>query len=163
MQTQLGEIGIAEERNFPKNYWKQFLYPFSKKIQKGSKTISVFLVLLLGSFSLAAQTMADDVTGKWLLADGSTQIEVNKEGDKYVGKITWVKDAVNKKDIGKKVLWDLEYDASDNEWNSGEIQMPDMSHSASCYIRLKDKNTAIVTGYHGLRMFGKSKKLIRQA
>jgi len=30
MRTQLGEIGIAEEKNFPKNYFKQFLYPFKK-------------------------------------------------------------------------------------------------------------------------------------
>lgn len=161
MKTQLGEIGIAEEKNFPKKYWKQFLYPFSKKIQKNSKTSVILLFFLLGSFVSSAQTMADDITGKWVLADGTAQIQVIKEGDKYTGKITWVKEVSAKADIGKTVLWDLKFDKGDKEWNKGEIQMPDMSHSASCYIRLKDKNTGIVTGYHGLRMFGKSKVLKR--
>lgn len=30
-QTALGEIGIKEEPNFPKNYWSQFVYPFVRK------------------------------------------------------------------------------------------------------------------------------------
>lgn len=37
MNIELGAIGIAEEKNFPKNYWKQFLYPFNKKIRQNSK------------------------------------------------------------------------------------------------------------------------------
>lgn len=90
MQTQLGEIGIAEERNFPKSYWKQLLYPFSKKVQRGSKTILPFLLFL--SFSSTAQTLPDDITGKWQMEDGSTKIEVYKEANKYFGKIIWVKD-----------------------------------------------------------------------
>lgn len=32
VSTELGQIGIAEEKNFPKSYWKQFLYPFSKRL-----------------------------------------------------------------------------------------------------------------------------------
>lgn len=161
MQTELGAIGIAEERNFPKNYWKQFLYPFSKKIQKKSKTtllLAVFTTLSLSSFS---QTAADDILGNWLLQDGSKRINVYKENGNYYGKIYWVKEPAKQAEIGKKVLWDLTYDAGDKEWNSGEIQLPGMNHSANCYIRLKDKNTAIVTGYHGLRLFGKSKTLSR--
>ncbi|GAO44433.1 sterol desaturase family protein [Flavihumibacter petaseus] len=39
MQQQLGPIGIAEERNFPNSYWKQFLYPFSKKVRQKAKTL----------------------------------------------------------------------------------------------------------------------------
>lgn len=26
----IGKIGVAEEPNFPKSYWKQFLYPFKR-------------------------------------------------------------------------------------------------------------------------------------
>lgn len=161
MQTELGAIGIAEERSFPKNYGKQFLYPFSKKIQKKSKTIlllAVFTTLSLSSFS---QTAADDILGNWLLQDGSKRINVYKENGKYYGKIYWVKEHAKQAEIGKKVLWDLTYDADDKEWNGGEVQLPDMNHSASCYIKLKNTNIASVTGYHGMRMFGKTKTLLR--
>ncbi|MCA6441389.1 MAG: sterol desaturase family protein, partial [Chitinophagaceae bacterium] len=161
MQTELGAIGIAEERSFPKNYGKQFLYPFSKKIQKKSKTIlllAVFTTLSLSSFS---QTAADDILGNWLLQDGSKRINVYKENGKYYGKIYWVKEPAKQAEIGKKVLWDLTYDADDKEWNGGEVQLPDMNHSASCYIKLKNTNIASVTGYHGMRMFGKTKTLLR--
>lgn len=161
MKTELGEIGIAEEKNFPKNYLMQFLYPFSKKVQKQSKTTLMITGLLLINSICFSQTNADDIAGNWQLQDGSKRISVYKENGKYHGKIYWVKDAAKQSEIGKKVLWDLEYDADDKEWNSGDIQLPDMGHSASCYIKLKDINTASVTGYHGMRLFGKTKTLLR--
>ena len=108
-----------------------------------------------------SQTDADAIAGNWQLQDGSKKISVVEEDGKYVGKIYWVKDPSKKTEIGRKVLWDLEYDADDKEWNGGEIQLPDMGHSASCYIKLKDANTAIVSGYHGVRLFGKTKTITR--
>jgi sterol desaturase/sphingolipid hydroxylase (fatty acid hydroxylase superfamily)/uncharacterized protein (DUF2147 family) len=161
MLTKLGEIGIAEERNFPKNYWKQFLYPFSKKVQQQSKTTLLMLAFVLAGTLSFAQTTADDITGNWQLQDGSKRIHVFKENGKYHGKIYWVKEPAKQSEIGKKVLWNLVFDMDDKEWNGGEIQLPDMSHSASCYIKLKNANTASVTGYHGMKLFGKTKTLLR--
>lgn len=40
MVTELGEIGIKEEPDFPKSYTTQFLYPFSKKIKDESRNIT---------------------------------------------------------------------------------------------------------------------------
>jgi uncharacterized protein (DUF2147 family) len=116
--------------------------------------------VLAGTLSFA-QTTADDITGNWQLQDGSKRIHVFKENGKYHGKIYWVKEPAKQSEIGKKVLWNLVFDMDDKEWNGGEIQLPDMSHSASCYIKLKNANTASVTGYHGMKLFGKTKTLLR--
>lgn len=161
MQTELGAIGIAEEKNFPKNYWKQFLYPFNKKIRENSKTILLIAGMLFINGIAFSQTDADAIAGNWQLQDGSKKISVVEEDGKYVSKIYWVKDPSKKTEIGRKVLWDLEYDADEKEWKGGKIQLPDMGHSASCYIKLKDANTAIVSGYHGMRLFGKTKTITR--
>jgi len=37
IRTELGEIGIKEEPNYPKSYINQFLYPFSKKVRDKSR------------------------------------------------------------------------------------------------------------------------------
>ena len=108
-----------------------------------------------------SQTDADTITGNWQLQDGSKKISVVKEDGKYVGKIYWVKDMAKNNEIGRKILWNLEYDADNKEWKGGEIQLPGMGHPASCYIKLKDAKTALVTGYHGMRLFGKTKTITR--
>lgn len=155
----IGEIGIAEERNFPQSYWKQFLYPFSKKVQRQAKTTVMIMTLFLSSIAVSAQTKGDDITGNWQMPDGSKKIIVYKEGEKFYGKVYWVKDVSKQPEVGKQVLWNLEYDADDKEWNNGKIQLPDMPHAVSCFIKVKDANTIIFTGYHGLRIFGKSQEL----
>lgn len=63
MQTSLGEIGIKEEPNFPKSYFKQMLYPYSSKIQKQSKLLLLIPVLFFTSNSFGQN--ADDILGKW--------------------------------------------------------------------------------------------------
>lgn len=160
MQLNLGAIGIKEEPNFPKNYWKQFLYPFSKTVRQKAQTPLLLLLLLSSSFGVA-QIPGDEILGNWQMQDGSMRIEVYKDGKSYSGKIFWLKDLSKKTDVGKKVLWNLTYETSSKEWSGGNIQLPDMDHSANAVIILKDKNTAEILGYHGLRLFGKKKKILR--
>lgn len=161
MYKGVGEIGIAEEKNFPRNYWKQFLYPFSKKVQRQSKTAMMITAFSFASLSALAQTNRDDIIGNWQMQDGSMKINVFKENDKYYGKIYWVKDMAKQYQAGKQLIWNLQYGDNAKEWNNGEIQLPGMSHAVSCFIKIKDAQTIIVTGYHGSRLFGKSKTLIR--
>lgn len=162
MQTGLGPIGIAEEKNFPSTYWKQFLYPFNKKIRQKAQTGTLAGMLLSSAFGFTqSQLPGDQILGNWQLGDGSMRIQVYKDGDSYSGKTIWLSAASKHKEIGKVVLWNLDYDTSTKEWSEGKIQLPDMDHSANCIITLKDKNTAEVTGYHGLRWLGKKKKLLR--
>lgn len=160
MLNNLGEIGISQERNFPKNYLQQFLYPFSKKIQQKSKTASLILFLLL-STSAYSQNLADDLIGNWKNEEGTQILLVEKNDGKYSGKIVWAKDKNFQSHVGRKVMWGLIFDSKNNEWVSGEIQMPDMAHAADAFIKFKDKDVIVVTGYHGLRLFGKSKTFMR--
>ena len=154
--SSIGAIGIAEEKNFPKNYVSQFMYPFSKILQQKSKTLLVILLLTLskGAFS---QHASDDLIGKWSIDDGSKIISVEKAGERYIGTIAWVRDNKLQAEVGKKVMWDLRFNSKNNEWADGEIQMPDMTHPADVFIKFKSKDVITVTGYHGLRLFSQSK------
>lgn len=162
MQTGLGPIGIAEEKNFPSTYWKQFLYPFNKKLREKAQTGMLVGMLLSSAFGFTqSQLPGDQILGNWQLGDGSMRIQVYKDGNSYSGKTIWLNEASKHKETGKVVLWNLIYDSRTKEWSEGKIQLPDMDHSANCIITLKDKNSAEVTGYHGLRWLGKKKKLLR--
>lgn len=161
MQTNLGAIGIKEEPNFPKSYWKQFVYPFSKKIQEKAKNAILFCVIIFTSFCADAQSASDKLLGNWQLQDGSMRISVYKEQEKYHGKIYWVKDPAKQKYINQLILWDLQFNPVKKEWENGKIQLPEMDHAADCFIKLKASNEVSVTGYHGFRFLGKEKKLTR--
>ncbi|GAA4340752.1 hypothetical protein GCM10023184_38650 [Flaviaesturariibacter amylovorans] len=127
-------------------------------MQKSAKTTSLIIALLWVS-GLKAQSTGDALLGTWELEDGSVRIQVYNEAPYYTGKIVVQKGSTTA--IGNKVLWNMRFDPKENEWNNGKIQMPDMGHPAHCSIRLKDVNTAIVTGYHGFRFLGKSRGLHR--
>lgn len=152
MATELGEIGIKEEPNFPKKYVMQFLYPFSKKIKNKARKIIPIVTFFLLSMTTFAQS-ADDITGKWMSPDNSVTIEVYKKGKTYSAKIIEAKD---EKLISKVIIWGLKYDTETNEWKEGKVKKPDMKHSAKCFVTLENKNTLLITGYHGLKIIGKT-------
>jgi len=53
-----------------------------------------FLFLLSTSIQLRAQsfTGADAILGTWLTSDGKAKISITKYGEKYGGKIVWLKE-----------------------------------------------------------------------
>lgn len=110
----------------------------------------VFLILTVGN--LFAQNNSDQILGKWFSEDNTRTVEVFKENGKYSAKII---DAKDKLQVGKLIVWGLQYDNQEKEWSGGEVQLPDMSHSASCYVKLKN-DKVIITGYHGFRLLGSS-------
>lgn len=120
------------------------------------KLCIVFLILTVGN--LFAQNDGDQILGKWVSEDNTKTVEVFKEDGKYSAKIIEPK---NKNQIGTIVVWGLQYDNEEKEWSEGEVQLPDMSHSASCYVKLKG-NKLMIAGYHGLRLFGLSQTYSRK-
>ena len=70
--------------------------------------------------------------------------------------------AFDKSQIGKVIICNLVFNKAKSEWNSGEVQLLNTAHSASCNIKLKDIETANITGYHGLRLFGSTEKYYRE-
>jgi uncharacterized protein (DUF2147 family) len=100
-----------------------------------------------------AQEEADAALGKWLTAEGKSHVDIYKCGDKYCGKIVWLKepfedDGRPKKDdenkdetlrhrpiMGLKMLWGFKY-VGDNTWKKGRIYDPENGKTYKCKMKL---------------------------
>lgn len=134
----------------------------------------MFLFAFLFAFSaLAIDTNPDAVVGTWLNGEGTGHIQIYKQGDKYYGKLIWLKEATNpdgseKKDInnpkkdlqnrtlkGLVILRKFEHEGG-NVWEDGQIYDPKTGNDYSCKMTLKNSNTLEVRGYIGLSVFGRT-------
>lgn len=125
-----------------------------------------------------AEVKADDVLGKWYTDGKQSQIEIKKEGEKFNGKIVWLKepnqpagdpepgqpkrdaknpDPARQKDpiVGLALLKDFTWDGS-GAWTNGKIYDPESGKTYSCTMKLKDEKTLDVRGYIGVPAFGRS-------
>jgi len=136
------------------------------------KTTSLIIILLF-SVKIFSQTKADDIIGIWLTGGKEpAKIQVYKSGDKFYGKIIWLKnptengnqrvDANNPNKtkrsnpiIGLIILTGFKFDG-DDEWKGGDIYDPESGKTYSSYMYLKDKNTLKVRGYVGISLFGRT-------
>lgn len=122
--------------------------------------------------SFSAATNPDAIIGVWLNGNGKGKIEIYKEGNKYFGKIIWLKEPNDSKGgpkldannpdpalktkplTGAIVLRNFVYD--NDEWNSGRIYDPQNGKDYKCYLKLKDANTLSVRGYIGFSLLGRT-------
>ena len=133
----------------------------------------IFIILAcFFCLTASAKTNPDDIVGTWLNSSGEGQIQIYKEGDKYFGKITWLKepngpkgnpklDANNpdkslqsKPLIGALILRNFKYD--DGEWNGGRIYDPKNGKDYKCFMKLKDPKTLSLRGYIGFSLLGRT-------
>jgi uncharacterized protein (DUF2147 family) len=134
------------------------------------------LVLILISWTITGFTNTNDnpdaVLGVWLNSSGKGQIQVYKQGNKYYGKLIWLKEpndeqgkpkldvnnpdknAKNKPLLGLVILRDFVHD--DGEWTGGRIYDPQNGKDYKCYMKLKDPKTLNVRGYIGISMLGRT-------
>ncbi len=133
-----------------------------------------FLFLLITSIQLRAQsfTGADAILGTWLTSDGKAKISITKYGEKYGGKIVWLKtplneqgqsktdtknpDAAKKKNLllGLTNLLGFSY-VGDNAYENGTIYDPANGKTYSCKIKLEG-NVLKVRGYIGVSLLGRT-------
>ncbi len=142
--------------------------------------VALFLFMLPAYNIINAQTKdADRIIGKWYTEENKSLIEIYKKGDKYYGKMVWLKTPLNdegkpkvddknpdvnlqnKPLIGLVILHDMEYDG-DNEWDDGEIYDPESGNTYSCLITLTNNNQIDMRGYIGFSLFGRSTTWIRK-
>lgn len=138
-------------------------------------------ICILLSFSVSAQQQADDIVGVWKNGEGTAMIKIAKvTGDKYQGKIVWLKEP-NDPETGKPKLdknhpeeakrsrpvlgltnvWNFTY--ANEEWANGFIYDPKNGKTYDCVITLKDKNSMNVRGFiMGMTMFGRTDTWTRQ-
>ncbi len=134
------------------------------------KMLFVFIAMFLSKTPVI--TGPDDIVGIWINSTGKGQIQVYKEGNKYFGKITWMKEPNNaqgtpkldahnpdpalrsKPILGSVILRNFVYD--DGEWTGGRIYDPTSGKDYKCYIKLKDPKTISLRGYVGVSLLGRT-------
>jgi uncharacterized protein (DUF2147 family) len=147
------------------------------------RTTLSLLLLLIGSISLLSSfrpaVNADDVIGTWLTGTKKGHVQIYKQGNRYYGKIVWLKEpndpatgapkldknnpaAAKKKQplLGLVNLSNFTY-AGNNVWEDGKIYDPENGKEYSCKMTLQDPNTLDVRGYVGFSFIGRTDTWIR--
>ncbi|HEX8326392.1 MAG TPA: DUF2147 domain-containing protein [Hymenobacter sp.] len=136
--------------------------------------------LLIAAFSVqAAAPNPDAVLGVWKNGEGTGMIQIFKKGDKYYGRLVWLKvpnnpdgtprtDVNNPDDSKKKTplkglenMRDFTF-AGENKWEGGKIYDPKNGSDYSCEMTLVDPNTLEVRGFIGVSLFGRTDVWKRQ-
>lgn len=131
------------------------------------------LVVLAASFAQGSE-QADRLVGVWEPSHGKAKVKIDKIGDKYYGKIVWLK-IPNDEETGKpkvdknnpdeklrstplrgyRILKDFSYTGKD-EWADGTIYDPENGNTYSCTIKMTDENTLDIRGYIGISALGRT-------
>lgn len=135
------------------------------------KKLVLLFVFTIATLSVFAQKK-DDVLGKWVNPSGEGQIEIYKRGDKYFGKLAWIKEPNDEKgkpkldvknpnaDLRAKALLGLEilkdFVFEDNKWTDGTIYDPKTGKTYSCNLTIKGDGQLNIRGYVGISLIGRS-------
>jgi uncharacterized protein (DUF2147 family) len=135
------------------------------------KKLIVLVLFVTASFGAWAQA-GDAIIGKWLNPTGEDQIFIYKKGDKYFGKLGWIKvpdengkpkmDKNNpdpalktRPDLNLELLKDFIYD--DGTYKDGTIYDPKSGKTYSCKMTLNG-NVLKIRGYIGISLFGRTEE-----
>jgi uncharacterized protein (DUF2147 family) len=139
-----------------------------------SKTLLVPFFFL---FTLVLSAQSDDgdkLIGVWEPSHGKARVKVEKIGNKYFGKIVWLREPedpatgqpkVDKNNPdesmrstplrGYRLLKDFVYSGK-GEWSEGTIYDPENGTLYSCVITLTDENTMDIRGFIGVKALGRT-------
>ncbi len=124
----------------------------------------------------AQDVVAKDVLGKWLNEDKDAHIQIFMKGDKFFGKLVWIKIPIDpetgkpkldkhnpdpelqkRPSLGLELLTNFVFD--DDEWEDGEIYDPKTGKTYSCYMEFPDEDNLDnlkIRGYVGISLLGKT-------
>lgn len=135
------------------------------------KYFSFLLLLTAFSFAGFAQNK-DAILGKWVNSTGEAHVDITKKGDKYFGKIVWLKEPKDEKGVvksdvknpdaalhsrpilGLEILTNFIYD--DGKWTDGKIYDPKSGKTYSCNMTMKGNDVLNMRGYVGISLLGRS-------
>lgn len=144
----------------------------------------MFLATILLTSTIASGAAPGDILGPWQNAEGDSQVEFFRCGDKICGKIIWLKvpyyidskdgpvgkTKVDRKNpdpalrnrpiLGLPVMKDLTAQGA-NRWGGGTCYDPESGKSYKCKMHLKSPNRLELRGYIGISLFGRDFLLIR--
>ncbi|MCT1526148.1 DUF2147 domain-containing protein [Sphingobacterium hotanense] len=108
----------------------------------------------------------DPILGKWQNPSGEGRIEIYKKGDKYYGKLYWIKDS-SKKDLknpteslrsrniqGLEIL--TNFTKNGKTYEGGQIYDPKSGKTYSCKMTLKSNDALDIRGYVGVSLLGRT-------
>lgn len=132
----------------------------------------IFLLLLTAiSFTGFAQNK-DAIIGKWINSSGEAHVDITKKGEKYFGKIVWLKEPKDEKGnvktdvknpdenqrkqpiLGLEILKNFIFD--DGKWTDGKIYDPKSGKTYSCNMTMKGNDILNMRGYIGFSLIGRS-------
>ncbi|MFN6945912.1 MAG: DUF2147 domain-containing protein [Cytophagaceae bacterium] len=134
--------------------------------------LSLLLIFSLSSFINQSED-GDALIGVWEPGNGKAKVKITKIGEKYYGKIVWLKEPKDEKGVAKtdknnpdesmrntpllgyRILKDFAYKGN-NTWEDGTIYDPENGSTYSCTIKMKNDNTLEVRGYIGVSMIGRT-------
>jgi uncharacterized protein (DUF2147 family) len=135
------------------------------------KLITLLVVIFLSANIVAQNTNKDALLGTWLTGSGKGKVQIYKDGDKYNGKIVWLKtptyeDGTPKVDkhnpdkakqtnplMGLNMLKGFIFD--EDKWVDGTIYDPENGKTYSCKITWRDGKLD-VRGYMGISLIGRT-------
>ncbi|MBM3442829.1 MAG: DUF2147 domain-containing protein [Bacteroidetes bacterium] len=140
---------------------------------------SAAAILFGGSFTTDPAN-SDAIVGVWKTGEGTAMVRIYKNGEKYQGRVVWLKEP-NDPETGKpKVdknhpeeasrtrpllglinVWGFVY-KDNNTWDEGNIYDPKNGSTYSCTIRMTNPNTLEVRGYIGVSLIGRTDVWTRQ-
>jgi len=138
------------------------------------KSLLLCFAILLNAPFVYSQTDADRLLGVWEPSNGKARVKIEKIGEKYYGKIVWLKEPndpntgqpkVDKNNPdnslrtvplkGYRLLKDFKYEGN-NQWESGTIYDPENGSTYKCIIKMPDANTLDIRGYIGVEALGRT-------
>jgi uncharacterized protein (DUF2147 family) len=129
------------------------------------------LALVIAGGIVAVAANADSVVGTWLTAGKDAKIDIYRCGDRYCGKLSWLKNPDdldtknpdparrNDKLLGKDILHGFVFKG--DEWVKGKIYDPDSGDTYSCKMWLEGNDVLKVKGYIGVSLLGRSETWAR--
>ncbi len=136
------------------------------------KSLVTFVFLLATTLS----SWAADIQGIWFNEEKTSKIQIYKQGDRYYGKIVWVKEVqpnqpktdVNNPDeklrakplMGLVILTHFKQ-SNDKVWEDGKIYDPRNGKTYSCKITKVSDQELAIRGYIGTPMLGRTSKFTK--
>ena len=143
-------------------------------------SLIVSVLLLANSAFASTSNSPDDIVGVWKTGEGTAMVRIYKNGDKYQGKVVWLKEPIDPETGKPKVdknhpdeasrkravlglinIWGFLY-KDNNTWDDGNIYDPKNGNTYSCTIKLTSPNSLEVRGYIGVSLIGRTDKWTRQ-
>jgi uncharacterized protein (DUF2147 family) len=139
--------------------------------------VIAFTLFFISSFSYAQSAASvsesDKIVGVWEVGSGKARVKISKYGEKYGGRIVWLRDPnypdgtpkvdKNNPDESKRKVPLLGFSnmvgfvfKGDGSYEEGTIYDPENGSTYFCVVKLKDDNTLDVRGYIGITLFGRT-------